>query len=69
MLVTGQFQRIEVESFLGFKNYHMSFMKDYAKMVVLLQNVMGKKAHQLEMEQQRAFEEFRGHLLQHLCCH
>ena len=49
--------RKEVESFLGFVNYHRNHIKDYAELAALLYQITGKKAEfHWDQAQQMAFE-------------
>jgi len=53
----------EVESFLGFANYHRGFIQDYAKMANPLYEVTGKKAFRWETAQADAFNNLKTALL------
>lgn len=50
----------DVERFLGFANYHRSFIKNYTHMVIPLLPVTGKRPYQWGPEQQSAFEKLQG---------
>jgi len=46
----------EVERFLGFTNYHITFIKDYAKKSAPLTRITGRKPYSWGPEQQDAFD-------------
>ena len=52
----------EVERFLGFANYHRSFIKKYAKISAPLYQITGKALFRWENEQQVAFEKLKEKL-------
>lgn len=49
----------EIEKFLGFANYHRTFIKDYAKMATSLNRLTGKKPYVWGQEQQDAFDSLK----------
>ncbi|VDI71144.1 Hypothetical predicted protein [Mytilus galloprovincialis] len=53
----------EVEQFLGFVNYHRSFIKDYAKISAPLYEVTGKNLFSWNHERQLAFQTLKDNLL------
>ena len=53
----------EVERFVGFANYHRSFIKDYAKRASPLYSVTGKRAFQWGQEQEEAFTDLKEALV------
>ena len=46
----------QVEQFLGFTNYHRTFIKDFSKMAAPLTEITGKKMWKWKEEQQQSFE-------------
>jgi hypothetical protein len=52
-----------VERFLGFANYHRSFIKDFAKISGPLYEITGKAKFQWEEPQQQAFDRLKALLL------
>jgi len=54
----------DVERFLGFANYHRSFVKDFAKLASPLYELTGKNAFKWGDEQQVAFESLRQVLVE-----
>ena len=57
----------EVQAFLRFVNYNRKFIKDYAKKVIPLINlIVKKKAWSWEFQKQQAFEQLRDACLQQL---
>ena len=55
--------RKEVESFLGFVNYHRNHIKDYAQLAAPLYDITGKKEFHWDEPQQSAFEALREALV------
>ena len=53
----------EIESFLGFANYHRSFIKNYAKITQPLYEITGKKPFKWNLNRQLAFEKVKKKLL------
>lgn len=49
----------EIEKFLGFANYHRTFIKDYAKMATPLNRLTGMKPYVWGQEQQDAFDSLK----------
>ena len=49
----------EVERFVGFANYHRSFIKDYARRACSLYGVTGKRSFHWGEEQQQAFSDLK----------
>jgi hypothetical protein len=52
-----------VERFLGFANYHRSFIKDFAKISGPLYEITGKAKLQWKQPQQQAFDRLKALLL------
>ena len=52
----------EVERFVGFTNYHRSFIKGYAKMAAPLQQITGRKPFIWTAKQQSSFESLKSAL-------
>ncbi|VDI75819.1 Hypothetical predicted protein, partial [Mytilus galloprovincialis] len=49
----------DIERFLGFANYHRSFIHAYSKIAVPLQEVTGKRPLRWETEQQESFDKLK----------
>lgn len=49
----------DIERFLGFANYHRSFIHAYSKIAVPLQEVTGKRPFRWETEQQESFDKLK----------
>lgn len=49
----------EIEKFLGFANYHRTFIKSYAKMALPFNRLTGKKPYMWGQEQQDAFSNLK----------
>jgi hypothetical protein len=52
-----------VERFLGFANYHRSFIKDFAKISGPLYEIAGKTKFQWKEPQQQVFDRLKALLL------
>ena len=53
----------DVERFVGFANYHRSFIKDFTNIAIPLYGITGKKPFYWDVEQQNAFDKMKNALL------